>query len=106
MSDDKDVVLEAGGCLLGLLLLVPMALFSGWVASFLWRWFVTPTFGIPVPNFATIAGLMALWKYFAWTSRKSPEEPALNHAVRSTVEGLMLGGVVLALGYILYLIAS
>lgn len=107
MSDtDKDAFIEGAGCLLGLVMVLPMSLYSGWIASYLWGWFVTPTFAQPVPSVPLLAGLMATWKYFTWSSRKSPKEGALESTIRSIIEGLLVGGIVLLLGFILHRIAA
>lgn len=47
------------GCL-SLLLTLPLAMWEAWVVGTLWGWFVTPAFGIGVPAFWHIVGMLVL----------------------------------------------
>lgn len=48
--------------LLGLVLWLPATAWLAYAASLLWGWFITPTFGIPVPGLWMIAGLLLVMR--------------------------------------------
>lgn len=54
-------------------LMVPAAMWSGWVLTKLWAWFLVPTFGAPVLPIAAAIGIAALVSFITY---QSPVRPA------------------------------
>lgn len=46
-----------------LLAFVPMMLYRGWLLTFIWAWFITVAFGLPVPSVWVLAGLLLVVSY-------------------------------------------
>lgn len=57
--------------ILGLLIAGPYALWNGFVASILWRWFVSSTFHVPVISVLEAAGLALLISFI--TNQTAPD---------------------------------
>jgi hypothetical protein len=66
----KDLTREdKQGCLMAVVVtaLIPVGwMLNGWALMTLWGWFVTPTFGTPVPTMACAIGLSAIAGYLTW----------------------------------------
>jgi len=59
-AQDWEDAASAGGALLGLLLIAPGMAYQGWALQQMWRWFVSPAFGVPAPGVAVCIGLAVL----------------------------------------------
>ncbi len=101
-----DAAMTGVGCLLMSLLTLPLAFWNAWVLSHMWGWFVTPTFGKPVPSLAMLAGLVATVRIITVTYRKADDDTLFETVIGSTVFQLQYGLAVLGFGFILNRMAS
>lgn len=87
-----------------LLLSVPAIFYRVWVVSKGWGWFITPTFGLAVPGYAVIFGLLVLLCYatpgaFAdnMATTKMAEDADMDRTVHAAVLSYGYTTIVLAL---------
>lgn len=62
-SSSKEVNEAIGGCIASLFMipiLLVAGLYSVWVTGVVWGWFLTPTYGWPVPPFAVLYGMFII----------------------------------------------
>lgn len=85
-----------------LFVLIPIAvIWSGFVLSILWDWFLVPTLGAPHLSIPTAIGLALVVSYM--THQKEPERDKPSHeqeAISTLVYSLMKPAVALLIGYI------
>ena len=60
MSGVAKPKLPGGGAFVYYVIMFGVALYGSWLATYLWSWFVTPTFGLAVPSVFTLAGIELL----------------------------------------------
>ncbi len=70
-QDKSGLTLDA---VVGLVLLLPVVLWSGFVASVLWGWFVVPTLGAPAIGAVAAAGLILLLGFMHPQPTKDDDE--------------------------------
>jgi hypothetical protein len=54
------------------------AIFSGYVFSVLWGWFIVSTFGLPAIGIAVALGIILVARYATMVPRKLKEEDAIQ----------------------------
>jgi hypothetical protein len=84
-----------------LLLIIPMLLLQGYVVSYLWEWFITPVFGLPVLTQLQACGIALLSKSLKYISvthvPPKDEQPPEWFQMAAPVLGMLM---LLGLGYI------
>lgn len=103
MADKSDTA-EGLLALFALLLLVLLALYSGFTLATLWGWFVVPTFGVPTLTTSTATGLiLVVGTIRARVDVGKKDEPGA--AARAVVSPLMVAlghTIALLLGAVLH----
>lgn len=69
MTEDKATKL--GIAVIAILLIIPLMFWNAWGLSWLWVWYVTPLFGIPVPALWQLVGLYMTVTYL--THKREPD---------------------------------
>jgi len=94
--------------------LVPIvsSLYTTWVASVLWSWFITPIFGMNVPSFWLLYGALIFWHHISLrithvdlmhaAQLESEEKDALPYILAMAHVGL--GTMWLLTGWIVHLL--
>lgn len=82
---------------------LPMALFHGWIAAYLWTWFVLPTFGIPTPAIPVLAGLMLYANFLRLRKR---DEQTLTQVIAELMAVVVASFILLGFAWILRLMAG
>lgn len=84
-------------------MIVPMALWRGYVLSILWGWFIVPTFGAPALSLVAAIGLsLVVGMFTAHLSSKKKDEDD-NALTNYLVNGFVWPGIALLFGYIVTL---
>lgn len=90
-------------CLL-LALSVPLVIYTGFVASKLWEWFISSTFNTVTLSVSEAAGLTFLIGYLTTTlKRKSEPYGSLREIYNVFYRRMLYHSLSLAIGYIIYL---
>lgn len=100
MSARDDKFDRRAGCLAGLILIVPLALYTAWVAHLLWRWFVVPL-GAPEIGMAHVYGLMLLVRLTTYQGSDVATEKGevLQGVVTKAIEGVFFATLCLLIGW-------
>src|SRR5688500_6362082 len=89
---------------LALALIVPGIIFTGYVLTILWGWFVTPAFGLAVPSIPIMLGLSLIVGY---STHKIPNtednRPANKIFMAAIMNSLGRPLLYLGIGYIIHL---
>lgn len=88
------------GCLVGLLLIIPMVALRGWVLSLLWRWLFVPIFGLPALSVWQAIGVSVVVGVFQMRGPKDDDDSILEGVPRSTIYSVLTYAVALASGWI------
>jgi hypothetical protein len=80
------------------------AVVGAWVISILWGWFVTPTFGIPVPPLPMVMGLTLTAGYLTRNNRTQWKDHETDTGAE--LVSLLIGPwLVLAVAWVIHLFA-
>lgn len=94
------------GCLLMFITLPIGAVWSGFVLSVLWGWFVVPTFGAPILNIPAAIGIAGIVSYLTRSSHKEKTKDdgdPLGRAIIAIGEMLLLPAFSLSFGWLVHL---
>jgi hypothetical protein len=96
----EDTKSDPGVVVVALAFVVPAALWTGWVASKMWGWFVVPQFGARPLPIATAIGLS--WFVFLWF-KKWPDDSkptTIDTFSKSLAQTIVWPALVLLAGWI------
>lgn len=68
---NKDDNIRIGLSIFVAITIIPLTIFSGFVITKLWMWFVIPAFGLQPLSIPLALGLGTLVSYFAWRQKDS-----------------------------------
>ncbi len=98
MTEDKTTKLLV--VLLALLLAVPLTFWNAWGFSYLWLWFITPIFGVPVPMLWQLVGLFMTVTYVV--HKREPDRDGDSTQFASKIAtGIMLPPITVGFGWII-----
>lgn len=86
--------------LLVLILFVPSMLWSAYVLSILWGWFMTPIFGLPSLSIAAAIGVRLVISFTTYQYSKRDETTTPSEQLDRVIFQLVSPALVLLIGYI------
>lgn len=93
---------ETKAQVLALILAIPAMMFSGYILSIMWGWFVVPAFGLPQIQVATAIGLTGIFRFMAPSSNcmKEEEDNSVKGVLANAIaKGFLTPTVFLLLGW-------
>lgn len=91
------------GFLLSLVLIIPVTIWSGFVFSQLWEWFIVGTFDIVKLSVLQGAGVVFTYRWLSMRlDRENSPKLTVGWILFSVFKNLMAGGLTLLFGWILF----
>ncbi|HET8688691.1 MAG TPA: hypothetical protein VFM18_18910 [Methanosarcina sp.] len=84
--------------LFGLAILIIVSIFNLAVLSYLWQWYITPVFHLPVPELHYLYGLALIVSYFTSAGQKTGEKSMSDIIAESLARGV----TILVLGWLVH----
>jgi len=113
MNAKEQESLEAvAGCasnIAALLVLFPLgvliAIWTAWIVTILWGWFVSPVYRIQPPSLVLLAGMIVTLRFVVWHRVQPTKKGVWRDIGESIAFNLLFGGMVLLEGWLLHLVA-
>ena len=98
---DRENGLGKLGCALAaLLMIIPSAIWHGWVLSIVWGWFIVPLFGLPSLSIAYAVGLVLVAGMFRGESKTDEDDDVVYRIAKSLGNAFLGPLLVLGLAWI------
>lgn len=93
--------------LAALVLVLPVFAWQAFVLASMWGWFVTSTFGVPVPNLWAMAGLMLLLRLLAGGFKGGNDKGTTTERIADMVgTGFVVPAVALGIAWVIAILAG
>ena len=82
-------------------LFVAQMLTGGWACVVLWRWFVTPIFGIPAPSYIQSMGLLLFAGLFIMQQSRSKDDRDVSEKIGASIAVAIAPVLAVMIGFVI-----